>query len=186
MVVAVEVIGEDADDGLDIERPGRSHLLEVSPVPRPVEECLEHGDVTAAEEWSVDSGERLPSDPTRHGTVERGRVEKDVDRRRVPPEPDLADAGQFESLLCRGDNSLGKGGEHFVSLFGIDEHVDIDVDRPACPLSAPGERKCPAEGMRKVVLGERTVNGDDLGLSCSLCGSCGGVSAGEVGAMSAQ
>ena len=88
-VVGAEVVDEHAGDGLDVERAGCGHLLEVGPILRPVEERLEHGEVAAGEERDVVAGEGFPSDALADVGVERRRAEEHVDGRVGPPEAGL-------------------------------------------------------------------------------------------------
>jgi len=67
-------------DGFNVERARRLHLLEAGPVLRPVEERLEHGEITTGEERNVPPCEGLPPDALADVGMERCGVEAHVDR----------------------------------------------------------------------------------------------------------
>ena len=74
-------------------------------------------------------------------------VEEEVDRRLIPPEPDLAVAldlgfGSSGLLYARGESV-----ERRLRIGGRDEQVDVDVPCPARLSRPEGERDGAAEGV---------------------------------------
>ena len=146
-VVGTEIVHQHAGDGLDVEGAGRLHLLEVGPVLGAVEEGLEHREVAAREEREDHLTERFQSDPGADIVVERGRVEEDVDRGRVPPQPRLAAIEQFLTAVFGVGHRVGECGQHVVGPLGWQEDVHVDVDGAPRPLRAPCQRERTAEGL---------------------------------------
>ena len=160
-IVAAEEVDEPSDRGMEVGGPGLGDRLDIGPVLRAVEEGLEDHELGRAEHRDRHAGEGHPVDVDLRGVVERMRGEEEVDRRVVPEEAHLPVATDASLVGRAVGDAVGQRGEDRVDLIGREEHVDVDVTRPARLLDVEREGERAAEGVRDLRPGERGLQRDD-------------------------
>jgi hypothetical protein len=162
LIIAPHVSGNYCTNLGHVETVYQQHGFEICPVSRSVKKHFENGKINAAQKGDRGTAKRFPPNSPGDFVVKVGRIEKQIQWRRIPPDANLSISLEYGHVLFANTDTFGHGIKDPLEACNGHKYIDVDVDRTACALGAPRKRQCTAERVWQVRAPQRYMNSDDL------------------------